>query len=123
MGLTISAYVRHAADVRTVRQIHTITTAICQDPHTTQDLRAASAALTLKIEQILELPIASAPILASIWRDFRALKSVLEDEDCKSGIGCTSVQRHASVWHSPRGKHALDNSAVRTSGNVLDDKG
>jgi hypothetical protein len=123
MGLTISAYVRHAADVRTVRQIHAVTIAICEDPHTSQHLKTASAALTRKIEQILELPIASAPFLASIWRDFRALKSFLEEEDCKCGIGRTAVQRQAPVRQLPRGKSGLANSQFRPAGKVLDEKG
>lgn len=86
MARSISAYLRHATDVRTVRQIYAITTAITEDPQTSQRLKRSSAASTRKLEQVLKLPIASAPFLASIWRDFHALKTVLEAEEPKQDV-------------------------------------
>lgn len=80
MTRSISGYLRHTKDARSVRQIHAITTAIVEDPHSSPRLKERSAALTRKLEQVLSLPIASAPFLASIWRDFRALFDLLEWE-------------------------------------------
>lgn len=78
MGQSFSAYLRTAQTVRSVRQIHTITTAICEDPYASSHLKRTSAALTRKLEQVIDRPIASAGFLASIWRDFRALNALLE---------------------------------------------
>lgn len=80
MGQSFSAYLRTAQTVRSVRQIHTITTAICEDPYASSHLKRTSAALTRKLEQVIDRPIASAAFLASIWRDFRGLNTLLERE-------------------------------------------
>ena len=39
MGQSFSAYLRTAQTVRSVRQIHTITTAICEDPYASSHLK------------------------------------------------------------------------------------
>jgi hypothetical protein len=78
MGHSISGYLKAAGEVKSVRQIYFVATAICEDPHALPQLRAQSSALTRKLDQIIDLPIASAPFLASIWRDFYKLRAVLE---------------------------------------------
>lgn len=80
MEQSFSAYLRTAQTVRSVRQIHTITTAMCEDPHASSHLKRTSAALARKLEQVIGRPIASAAFLASIWRDFRGLNALPERE-------------------------------------------
>lgn len=123
MGRSISAYLRHATDVRTVRQIHAITTAICEDPHASLRLKRASAALTRKLEQIIKLPIASAPFLASIWRDFRALNTVLQQEDCEQTVGRSNLKRQLNLRQLRREKGEPTNLHLKAEGQVLDEKG
>lgn len=92
MGQSLSAYLKTAKGVRSVRQIHAVTTAICEDPHASQHLKRTSSALTRKLEQIINLPIANAPFLASIWRDFRALNALLEKENGKLNLIATHIE-------------------------------
>lgn len=80
MGQSYSGYLKSVKAVRSVRQIHAITTSIYEDPLASAHLKRASAALTRKLERVINLPVASAPFLASIWRDFRALREILETE-------------------------------------------
>ncbi|QEE43631.1 hypothetical protein FVA81_03125 (plasmid) [Rhizobium sp. WL3] len=123
MGRSISAYLKHAADVRTVRQIHAITTAIGEDPHASLRLKKASAALTRKLEQIIKLPIASARFLASIWRDFRALKTVLQEEDCEKTVLRSNLKRQLHLCQLGRKKGELTPLHLKAEGHLLDDKG
>jgi aminoglycoside phosphotransferase len=123
MGRSISAYIRHAADVRTVRQIHAITTAIGEDPHASLRLKSASAALARKLEQVIRLPIASAPFLASIWRDFRALKTVLQEEDCELAAVRSTVKRQLNSRQLRREKGEPTPLPVKTEGQVFNEKG
>jgi len=49
-------------------------------------LKRTSAALTRKLEQVIDRPIASAAFLASIWRDFRCLNTLVEREYCRLNL-------------------------------------
>lgn len=80
MGQSYSGYLKNLNTVRSVRQIHAITNSIGEDSLASPHLKRASAALTRKLERVINLPVASAPFLASIWRDFRALREILEKE-------------------------------------------
>lgn len=80
MGQSYSGYLKSVKAVRSVRQMHALTTSICEDPLASAHAKRASAALTRKLEQVIDLPVASAPFLASTWRDFRALSEILEKE-------------------------------------------
>ncbi|HEV7434194.1 MAG TPA: hypothetical protein VGO22_04910 [Pseudorhizobium sp.] len=53
--------------------------------------------MTRKLEQIIDLPIASAPFLASIWRDFRELRGLLEREHGKQDLMPPPAARHPRV--------------------------
>jgi aminoglycoside phosphotransferase len=86
MGQSYSGHLKSVNAVRSVRQIHAITTSIGEDPLASPHLKRASAALTRKLERVINLPVASAPFLASIWRDFRALREFLETEHCRLDI-------------------------------------
>jgi aminoglycoside phosphotransferase len=86
MGQSYSGYLKSVKAVRSVRQIHAITTSICEDPLASAHLKRASAALTRKLERVIDLPVASAPFLASIWRDFRSMREILEKEHGKLDI-------------------------------------
>jgi hypothetical protein len=80
MGQSLAAYLKTAKGVRSVRQIHAVTTAICEDLKASAHLKRKSLALTRKLEQIINLSIARAPFLASIWRDFSEIRDLLEKE-------------------------------------------
>ncbi|WP_337268335.1 hypothetical protein [Oryzifoliimicrobium ureilyticus] len=84
MGQSYSAYLKTALTAKSVRQIYAIAIAIYEDPSSSTQLKSASANLIKKVEQIIDLPIARAAFVASIWRDFRRLQSTLQIEETRS---------------------------------------
>lgn len=110
MGQSFSAYLRTAQTVRSVRQIHTITTAICEDPYASEHLKRTSAALTRKLEQVIDRPIASAAFLASIWRDFRGLNALLETEHGRLNLVLPKGETEpVADWHFLKEKGPAEN--------------
>lgn len=136
MTRSISGYLKHTKDVRSVRQIHAITTAIVEDPHSSPRLKERSAALTRKLERVLNLPIASAPFLASIWRDFRTLSELLACEDERvngptskchgrtSGKSCNPAIKEARIALSKGRRFATEgsNQAAAATLKLRDDQ-
>jgi hypothetical protein len=78
MAQSTSAYLKAAGDVRSIKQLHAVATAICEDPRSSSYAKLTSTALIRKLNQIIHLPIAKAAFLASIWRDFQKLRALLE---------------------------------------------
>ncbi|MGN7295385.1 hypothetical protein [Rhizobium sp. SAFR-030] len=78
MGQSISAYLKAAGEVKSVRQIHVIATAVCEDRSASPNLRRMGSALLTKVDRVIHLPIASAAVLGAIWRDFNDLRGLLE---------------------------------------------
>jgi hypothetical protein len=98
MGQSISSYLKRAGEVRSVRQIRVIVSAVSDDPATTPQIRQASSALVRKLNQIIDLPIAKAAFLASIWRDFRHLNTLLEQEHGK--LNLLSANGSSDRWRA-----------------------
>lgn len=114
MGQSISSYLKRAGEVRSVRQIHAIVSAVSADPATTLQIHQASGALLRKLDQIIDLPIAKAAFLASIWRDFRYLSGLLEQEHGE--LNLIAVGDRARQPHVQRYDHALDR--ISTDGEL-----
>ena len=104
MGQSYSGYLKSVKAVRSVRQIHAITTSICEDSLASAHLKRASAALTGKLERVINLPVASAPFLSSIWRDFRALREILEKEYGRLDISPPCPAARLERTRSPKEK-------------------
>jgi Zn-finger nucleic acid-binding protein len=102
-----------------VRQIHAITIAIGEDPHASRHLKRTSLALTRKLEQIIHLPIAKAPFLASVWRDFGALKKLLEKEHRKLAHFATEAETPSLGAPPVKEKAPEENFALKCKGKLV----
>ncbi|THV12407.1 hypothetical protein [Rhizobium rhizophilum] len=78
--------------------------------------------MTRKLDQIIRLPIASAPFLASICRDFLALKSGLQEEDCEKNVVRSNVKRHLHLRQFCDEQGGQTRFYPKAEGRVSDEK-
>ena len=81
MGKSFSAYLDDGKKTRSIRQVYAIVIELSEDASASSRVCSDSFAIRRKLEQIIDRPIAKAQFLTSIWRDFRALLMLIEQED------------------------------------------